>query len=174
MKRIEYKAQKGSVILMAIFLVFFISVLMITVELMRLSDLEIVSNQIEDMQAYYCAEAGIEQMLWLIRSSSNLVGGWPSKMGSQNLTVQSECNPDAISDYDTDWNYIVNVSNGKMDPDYLYYNAVYIVSTGYTNRFKRAVRAELRRTIYSATPRYIQILRWCEVDTGLLYCSPAP
>jgi hypothetical protein len=143
--------EKGSVILLAIFLMFFISALMITVEMLRLSDTEDITNQIEDMQAYYCAEAGIEFTIWRSRNSQfNAAAAWyPSVSALANTTT----GPFACTDnggvpgwwVNTGWTFTITVQNSKPDPARGYYHYYSVTSSGATGTFTRRVRADIRR-----------------------------
>jgi len=154
--------ENGSVVLMALFLVIFISILMITVELMRLSDLESVTNMIKDMEASYCAEAAIEYGLYTSRNNP----AWPSTAAAVDVTLGPvDCAPGGPPpasniDIDTGWTFTLRVQNDKADPNFPLYNYVYFTGKGITDVFTRRIRAEIRRTNQSTTPRYYQIRRW--------------
>lgn len=164
--------ERGSVILMALFLVFFISALMITVELLRLSDLETITNQVEDMQAYYCAEAGIEYAIWLSRYSQQgpAAAWWPSTGAA---VVNQTLGPFSCTDngtVTTGWRFTISVSNKKADPAIGYYHYFSVTSTGTTGVagaagvFTRRVRADIRRPILPTLyETYQQIRRWREL-----------
>ncbi len=154
--------ENGSIVLMALFLVFFISILMITIELMRLSDLESVTNMIKDMEASYCAEAAIEYGLYTSRNNP----AWPSIVLPVDMTLGPvDCAPGApppASDIniDTGWTFTLRVQNGKADSTYPIYNYIYFTGKGITDVYTRRIRAEIRRTNQSVTQRYYQIRRW--------------
>ena len=63
----------------------------------------------------------------------------------------------------TGWTFQVRVRTDKADPNFRYYNYIYIDSTGQTDAYTRRARAEVRRTVLGNTTRYRQILRWREL-----------
>ena len=163
-----FKSESGSVALMAVFLVFFISILMITLELMRLSDIEIVTNHIENMQAYYCAEAGIE---YEIRGIRNAAADPPVAPGCSSSTVQLDCslNKGTIN---TGWTFKMTDISRRGDPNYSYCNYDYIQSLGCkgafvagacSGTFSTSVGALVKRTNQSTDLTYIQVIRWREL-----------
>ena len=148
--------EKGSVIIMAMFIIFFIAVLMITIEVMRLSDLETITNHIEDMQAYYCAEAGVEYGIWWTRGVA-----WPP------ITIYTSAGPVTLTCVkspggfeSTGWTYSTSLYTSKADSNANLYNLIHITGTGQTDRFTRRVRAHVHRTAYGGTRRYREIRRW--------------
>jgi hypothetical protein len=165
------KNESGAVVLMAVFLVFFISVLMITLELMRLSDVEIISNHIEDMQTYYCAEAGIEYEIRNIRNlNANPIVRAPG-VACPSTTVQLDCSADK-GYVDTGWQFRIQDKAEKADRNYTYCNYAYLTGTGCkgtfgaggcNGQFSRSVRALVKRTNQSTDLRQLQIIRWREL-----------
>ncbi|MFA6450289.1 MAG: hypothetical protein WCX65_12520 [bacterium] len=163
--------QSGSVVLMAVFLVFFISVLMITLELMRLSDIEIISNHIEDMQTYYCAEAGIEYEIRRIRNANANPATRAANVACPTTTRQNDCS-DNRGSVNTGWTYRIQDKSFKADPNYTYCNYEIFTSIGCkgsfgaggcSGQFARSVQAIIRRTNQSTNLRYIQVIRWREL-----------
>ena len=157
--------ERGSVILMAIFIIFFASALMITLEVLRLSDLEIISNQIEDMEAYYCAESGLEANIWRIRTFPLF---FPPRFNAayNNTFASAACTSGAP--VNTGWTYQVSMRTYKADPhvDVRFYHYIDIISTGTTDAYSRRVRVQARRiwrgkNIHSY--RFLQIRRWREL-----------
>ncbi len=161
----DNSGERGSVILMAVFIIFFAGALMITLEMMRLSDLEIISNQIEDMEAYYCAESGLEYNIWRIRAFPLF---FPPRFNARysNTFPQAACTSGAP--VTTGWKYQVSMSTYKADTNanVRFYHYIDIISTGTTDAYTRRVRAQVRR-IWSGFAindyRYIQIRRWREL-----------
>ncbi|HOY62079.1 MAG: hypothetical protein BWY28_02890 [bacterium ADurb.Bin236] len=160
--------QSGSVILMTMFIIFFLAALMITVEMLRLSDLEDVTNQIEDMQAYYCAEAGIEYFLNLHRFNNNVP---PLNFAADVTLPQLPCTSGGGFGNST-WTYQVRYYNSKAckrdlnangSPDSPYYNLLHVISTGRTTRFTRRVRADIHRPSEGAYIDSVEIRRWREL-----------
>ncbi|HOX28360.1 MAG TPA: hypothetical protein PLQ76_04305 [bacterium] len=163
-RKMLVKGREGSIILMAVFIVIFIAALMITVEIMRLSDLEMVTNQIEEMQAYYCAESCVEYSIWQTRLNINS----PATNFSQTVNFPSMNCVLCVGgcSVTTGWTCSATVQNAKADsnPLFTYYNILYITGTGQTTHFTKQVRADVRRVILSTTtPNYQQILRWREL-----------
>lgn len=163
--------QKGSIVLLAIFLALFIAALMITVELLRLSDTETVTNHIEDMQAYYCAEAGIEYEILILRNANANPTVRAAGVACPSTTRLVDCSNDR-GFVDTGWYFRYTDQTDKADPNFTYCNLSIVTSTGCkgsfagtacTGTFKRSVRAEIRRTNRSNNLRYVQILRWREL-----------
>lgn len=143
--------QRGAVIIVVIFLVVLIAVFMIGISLVHRSDLETVSNQIEDMQAYYCAEHGIERAYLKIIDKAK----WPTTGEPENTTVwtdkpcyDSTDNVPPITD--TGDTYTVQVSETRGDPNDTTgnYNFIWVTSSStiHNSRFKRSIRALFRRT----------------------------
>lgn len=179
LKNTSYKpgGERGAVILMALFLMLFISALMITVELLRLSDLEIITNQVEDMQAYYCAEAGIEYMIWRSRTFQAITPPWPSTTAAKdNVQWPGPLAGGAFSCTDngtvtTGWRFIIYYSNYKADPAlgnwYHYFSVTSTGTTGVAGAagvFTRRVSAEIRRPILPILyVTYQQVRRWREL-----------
>ena len=169
-----YNSERGSVVLMAVFLVFFISVLMITIEMMRLSDLEIITNHIEDMQAYYCAEAGIEYQIRKIRNDkAQPATAAPGVACPTNPWPARDCILGNVGNGENPgWWFKFEDRSEKADPNYIYCNYEYITSIGCkgafvagvcSGTFARSVRAVVKRTNQSKDLRYIQIIRWREL-----------
>jgi len=182
------RSERGSVILMAMFLAFFISALFICIELLRLSDLEDITNQIEDMQAYYCAEAGIEYAIWKSRYSQYrsicppAAGAfWPATNAEVTVTENwtgeggvAGCTDNGA--FTSQGSFTIVVQTKKADPNYGYYHYFYVTSTGRNKKasdpgaFTRRVRAQIRRprTPECGNPAgtyatYQQIRRWHEL-----------
>ena len=159
-KHKQNRSQRGSVVVMAIFLAFFVAVLMISLELLQLSDLETATNQIKDMEAYYCAEAGVETMIFLWR-----VGfvGVPSTNPYSATFGPFTC---AFSGAATTRTTTFDVWTSKADPNIDYYHYINIDSIGNTSNYSRKVFTSLRRTwLVAGLPdtRYMQIVRWREL-----------
>lgn len=151
-------SQSGSVVLMAIFLVFFISVLMISLELLRLSDLEVITNHIKDMEAYYCAEAGIEYYIYRSRRP----GFFPA---ANAATAINEAAPSACITGSTR-TYQVYFTTTKADPNIRFYHKIHITSTGTTSGYSRRVHANMRRNWIApsvGSTDFIQINDWREL-----------
>jgi Tfp pilus assembly protein PilX len=171
-KKNRLNHERGAVALLAIFLVIFIAVLMITVELLRLSDTETISNHIEDTQAYYCAEAGIEYELLALRA---LNANPPTRAAGvacpSNTTPALNCTNNK-GFYNPGWQFKFVDKYEKIDPDFTYCNLAIITSTGCkglfsgvtcTGAFTRRVRAEIKRSNRGNDLRYIQVVRWREL-----------
>jgi hypothetical protein len=165
------KNERGSVVLMAVFLVFFISILMITVELIRLADTEALSNHIEDMQTYYCAEAGIEFQIRSIRNANTNPQTRAFGVGCPSTTISLDCT-NGKGTVDTGWKYKLQDKSDKADPNYTYCNYDYMtgigckgsfVSGNCSGQFSSSVRALVKRTNQSSNLRLIQIIRWREL-----------
>jgi len=154
------KSQRGSVVVMAIFLAFFIAILMITLEFLQLSDLEITTNQIKEMEAYYCAEAGVEMFIFLWKSG--FVGIPDNAYFSANFGPFTCAFSGAASTRTTQF----RAYNSRVDPNIPYYHRIHIDSTGNTEGFSRKVYAHYRRVwLYPGQPdeRYFQVQRWREL-----------
>ena len=160
------KSQAGAIALMAIFLVFFISALMITLEIMRRSDLEIVANQIRDLEAYYCAESGIEQFMNVLRTDPTTLsfsaydtddgsGGWDPCIENKSKGVE----------YKSDRYLKIFADNAKADPNYTYYHYITITSSGKSKDYTRRVKITFRRPQYSVGNNLTHqfITRWREL-----------
>lgn len=157
--------ERGSVILMAVFIVFFAGALMITLEMMRLSDLEIISNQIEDMEAHYCAESGLEFNIWRIRAFPLF---FPPRANApySNTFPSAACTSGAP--VNTGWTYQVQMSTYKADTDanVRFYHYIDIISTGSTDAYTRRVRVQARRIWFGfalSDYRFLQLRRWREL-----------
>ncbi len=150
------RQQSGSVILMAIFVVFFASVLMISLELFRLSDLESATSHIREMQAYYCAEAGVEHYIYVVRS----LAAFPSLTAAQTSPLYASTACTSGGAYPSIGTYRVQVSNGLADSTMTdFYHYVHIKSYGTAYNTTRVIQATLRRS-WKGTPKDYQILRW--------------
>jgi hypothetical protein len=75
--------QRGAILLLVVFLIFLTAMLMIYLSLMHGKDLEIAANQMEDLQALYCADVGIQRALYDIRKTA-AQPNWPGGGRSVN------------------------------------------------------------------------------------------
>lgn len=159
--------QRGAIILVALFLVFLIAVLMISLGMLHRSDLEIVTNQIEDLTAFYCAEAGIERAHYFVRSQPNWPPGNPF-----NGTVWNKVNCVTNAGMDASGSkYTVQVSEYRADPnDNQIFHYVQVTSTGVSPKgYERTLRMVIRRSkVWQMIPGamvnyYGQINRYEEV-----------
>jgi len=164
------KNQKGSVIILTAFIILFGAMLFYALELLHRSDLEIVTNQIRDLQALYCAEAGIERSINNIRTFTNWPNGlavvngiytWPLPEGT--TTPQCNANTNLFASSAT---FQTNISETYIDPNYTdYRNLVIITSTGTANGFTRRIYTHIRRARITSSGLgglyyYSQVLRW--------------
>lgn len=169
--KIDAKNQKGSVVLMAIFLVFFVTTLMITLELVRLSDLEIITGHIKEMEAYYCAEAGIEFYIYSYRRNTALLAREPALPPAAINPPAALCITTVPA---TTRTYQASITTTKADPNVSFYHYVHITSTGTTGGFKRRVKVDYKRPwVADVRPPppgppttyldFIQIFEWREL-----------
>ena len=145
--------QQGSTLLIALFLIFLIAVLMISLSMLHRSDLEIVSNQIDDLAAYYCAEAGIERTIYEIRKFAFAPNWPPGNNTAPGVTVWN--NEPCVTNttqgmVDKSSTYTVVVVEDKADSSVPgnRYNYVWITSTGATaapRTYQRTLRVLVRR-----------------------------
>ncbi|MEW6203637.1 MAG: hypothetical protein AB1546_16820, partial [bacterium] len=157
-----------SVILLTIFIILFGAILFYALQLLHRSDLEIVTNQIRDLQAYYCAEAGIERAIERIRQVPNWPAGNPNNGAAAISWPGGDgATPDCTTDSpnSTIGTYTVYIEESRMDPSYTAcYNKLTITSVGTAYSFTRRIRAVLRRTCVQTTGTYYtQILSWEEI-----------
>ena len=136
--------QHGAIILVALFLVFLIAVLSISLSMLHRSDLDTVTNQIEDLTAFYCAEAGIERAHYYVRSQPNWPPGNPyngTPWDKQNcITNAGMVNAGS--------KYTVQISEYRADPnDNQIFHYVQITSTGVSPKgYERTLRVVIRRS----------------------------
>ncbi len=154
--------QRGAILLMVVFLIFLIAILMIYLSLLHRKDLEIVTNQMEDLQALYCADAGIQRAIYDIRKTAaqpNWPGGGRSVNldpygGAQDCVTNIPAGPDAPG-YDSLGTYSVRITENKANDDAnkevpgAVYRYVMITSTARLNppsNHQRSITALVRRS----------------------------
>lgn len=98
MKRIAQDARritnKGIALVLALFVLLFLSLLIVVSLDMSTTDQQIATNQIRDMQAIYIADAGIEEAVYQLRQDDEYEGTggaveFPSGSGNTyNVTIE--------------------------------------------------------------------------------------
>ncbi|MEW5945730.1 MAG: hypothetical protein AB1742_05990 [bacterium] len=159
--------QNGSVIVMTVFIILFGAMLFFALGLLHRSELEIVTNQIRDLQALYCAEAGVERAYYQIR----LFTGWPPGINAPpgidyswpGEGVEPDCNQNKPI-FDSGATYSTNITEDYIDPNYnAFRNLVIVRSTGRSRGFTRRVEAYIRRARWRSDVGnfyYSQVLSW--------------
>ncbi len=139
---------------MAVFIILFISALMITIEAMRLSDLEMITNHIEDLEAYYCAEAGAEYGIWWSRGSGLSI----TRQRQRGPRTLACTNGGSITN--TGWTFTTTYQTQRGDPNINLFNKIHILAIGNTDAFTRRVEVQVHRPSYGGRRRIRQIRRW--------------
>jgi hypothetical protein len=161
-------SERGSVILLTIFIILFGAIILFALQLLHRSDLEIVTNQIRDLQAHYCAEAGIERSIERLRQ----VPGWPPGSPSTGASPINWGGSDGETPACTTESpntsigtYSVYIAESRMDSNFTAcYNLLTITSVGTAYGFTRRVRALIRRTcVQTGGTYYAQVLSWQEL-----------
>ncbi|MFH1537630.1 MAG: hypothetical protein ABIH66_01635 [bacterium] len=170
---------------MTVFIIFFGAMLFFALELLHRSDLEIVTNQIYDLQAMYCADGGIERSLAIARFKSPWPSDSPGEKYNDGTVAIDWPGPDGTSVECTSdttetsiGTYTVFILEEQVDPnipddnDSTNYNLLTITSCGTVGNFTRAVEAVVRRTLNEAgsagaaeKPFYIQVVSWQETSS---------
>lgn len=164
------RSRKGSVIVMTMFIIFFGAMLFFALELLHRSDLEIVTNQIQDLQALYCADAGIEHAIILLRRKKQFPEGNPNTGVNALKQWYGGGNPPHPCTAGSSNTYTVYALEEKADSNYSKkrFNYFLFYSCGTAGNFTRVVMAEVHRTLdYNdddAQDNYVQILSWRETN----------
>lgn len=157
---------------MALFIILFGAAIFLGLEILHRSDLEAVTAQILELQAYYCAEAGVERAIYEARSNRN----WPTKNGTVTWVGGEGDTPactlqEGAGDPASHGTYTVSITRSQVDSNWANwcfnnYTLLTIDSTGVIGggRFTRRVRAKVRRSCFPANGSFTQILSWEELQ----------
>jgi hypothetical protein len=173
MQKLHDRNSRGSVIVLAVFVVLFMGLLLFSVEVLHRSEFEDISNQVNEMRAYYCAEAGVERTISrLMFFNNNPAGSGIINWGGGQGTTP-ECNLNSTMTVDGTnqpiWYYKTSIFRMPSDPDVNWgvNNLIYLYSTGYAgyaNGFQRTIEVVLRRSNRTQLngDYFTQVFRWHE------------
>jgi type II secretory pathway component PulK len=129
--------RRGSILLIAVFLLAFGSIFVGTLLHGVSTDLQITRNHLSSAKALYVAEAGIEHAISLLRNDFT----WSTGISQQEFPAGTGCH------------YTVSVDNSHP--------TAVITSTGDANGFQKRVQV-IVSIVESATPYPVRIVSWRE------------
>ncbi len=147
----EIKNQEGVALLMAIFALFFITLLIVAFLDITTIDLQIVKNQTTSLKALYIADAGIEDAIYKLRQEKDWTEGFaekPYSTGSGNI-----------------YTVIVNIDLvSGTSPNEFYIKTLTSTGTVYsgTTTAQRRIKAQTLVTGRDPGPYKVRISSWKE------------
>lgn len=162
MKKKRKTNQRGAILLLVIFLLLIMSVLVISVSLLHRSELEAISSQVDDLKAFYCAESGLENVMYRFRSPAGqpVTPTWPNPPapnqnqpynGNPYNPPNQQCIGNAGNALVITGNtWAVNITEVKADSqEGTVYRYVWVTSTGTvkSSGYRRTIRALVHRSM---------------------------